>query len=143
MFEALVKVDPMWHAPIPQPRIRSQRQADARASTGPRGLTRAVELHGDRFDEAPFYQYSRALCDRHDEGTRTTVAQDAERVLTLAGIVVRSAASVSRADAAGAGHMLPLILIFLGLSLAMGLVGFAGLASTMSTNCSSAPASLA
>jgi putative ABC transport system permease protein len=76
----------------------------------------------------------RIVTDTHDEATRTAVAQAAERTLTDAGVVVRSAASVSRSAAAGAGHMLPLILVFLGLSIAMGVVGFAGLASTMSTN---------
>ena len=76
----------------------------------------------------------RIVTGNHDEETRTAVAQAAERILTDAGIVVRSAASVSRSAAAGAGHMLPLILVFLGLSIAMGVVGFAGLASTMSTS---------
>ncbi|MCL5995832.1 MAG: FtsX-like permease family protein [Chloroflexi bacterium] len=76
----------------------------------------------------------RIVTDNHDEETRTAVAQAAERTLTDAGIVVLSAASVSRSAAAGAGHMLPLILVFLGLSIAMSVVGFAGLASTMSTN---------
>ena len=76
----------------------------------------------------------RIVTDNHDEKTRTAVAQEAERVLTNAGIVVRSATSVSRSAAAGAGHMLPLILVFLGLAIAIGVVGFAGLASTMSTN---------
>jgi putative ABC transport system permease protein len=47
---------------------------------------------------------------------------------------VLSSASVGRSEAAGAGHMLPLILIFLGLSVGMAVVGFVGLASTMSTN---------
>jgi len=47
---------------------------------------------------------------------------------------VRSAQSVSRAEAVSAGHMLPLILVFLGLAIAMSVVGFAGLASTMSIN---------
>jgi putative ABC transport system permease protein len=76
----------------------------------------------------------RIVTDQHDEATRTAVAQAAERTLTDAEVVVRSAASVSRSAAAGEGHMLPLILVFLGLSIAMGVVGFAGLASTMSTN---------
>lgn len=76
----------------------------------------------------------RIVTHNHDEETRTAVAQEAENVLTNAGIVVRSAASVSRSATARAGHMLPLILVFLGLSIAMGVVGFAGLASTMSTN---------
>jgi putative ABC transport system permease protein len=76
----------------------------------------------------------RIVTDAHDEETRTSVAQVADRMLTDAGIVVRSAESVSRSEAVGAGHMLPLILVFLGLSIAMSVVGFAGLASTMSTN---------
>ena len=76
----------------------------------------------------------RIVTDDHDEETRTAVAQAAERTLSDAGIVVRSAASVSRSAAAGASHMLPLILVFLGLSITISVVGFAGLASTMSTN---------
>ncbi len=76
----------------------------------------------------------RIVTDNHDEETRTNVAQAADRILTDAGIVVRSAESVSRSEAVSAGHMLPLILVFLGLSIAMSVVGFAGLASTMSTN---------
>lgn len=70
----------------------------------------------------------------HDEATRTRVAQAADTTLTEAGVLVRSAASVSRSAAASAGHMLPLILIFLGLSIAISVVGFAGLTSAMSTN---------
>lgn len=76
----------------------------------------------------------RIVTDNHDEKTRTAVATAAERTLMDAGIVVRSSASVGRSAAAGAGHMLPLILLFLGISVAMGVVGFAGLTSTMSTN---------
>jgi len=76
----------------------------------------------------------RIVTDSDDEEIRATVAQSAERALTNAGVKVQSAASVGRSEAAGAGHMLPLILIFLSLSIAMGVVGFVGLASTMSTN---------
>lgn len=76
----------------------------------------------------------RIVTDSHDEDTRTAVATATERVLTGASINVRSSASVSRTAAAGAGHMLPIILVFLALSIAMGVVGFVGLASTMSTN---------
>jgi len=76
----------------------------------------------------------RIVTDAHDEETRASVAQTAERVLTDAGVRVLSSASVGRSEAAGAGHMLPLIVIFLGPSIAMGVVGFVGLASTMSTN---------
>jgi putative ABC transport system permease protein len=76
----------------------------------------------------------RIVTDSHDEQTRTTVAQAAERILTDAGFVVRSAASVSRVQAVSVGHMLPIILLFLALSIAISVVGFAGLTSTMSTN---------
>jgi putative ABC transport system permease protein len=76
----------------------------------------------------------RIVTDTHDEESRAAVAAAAERALSDAGVVVRAAASVSRSEAASAGHMLPLILVFLGLAIAMGVVGFAGLASTMSTN---------
>ncbi|RPJ18648.1 MAG: ABC transporter permease, partial [Chloroflexi bacterium] len=76
----------------------------------------------------------RIMTANHDEETRAIVAQTADRTLTDAGIVVRTAESVSRSAAAGAGHMLPLILVFLGLSISISVVGFAGLTSTMSTN---------
>jgi len=76
----------------------------------------------------------RIVTDAHDENARATVAQAAERALSHAGVRVLSSASVGRSEAAGAGHMLPLILIFLGLSVGMAVVGFVGLASTMSTN---------
>lgn len=76
----------------------------------------------------------RILTASHDEPSRTAVAQTADRVLTDAGILVQSTESVSRSAAAGAGHMLPLILVFLGLAISISVVGFAGLTSTMSTN---------
>ena len=74
------------------------------------------------------------VTDSHDEETRTAVANAAERVLTDASIMVRSSASVSRFEAAGIGHMLPVITIFLAIAIAMGVVGCVGLAATMSTN---------
>lgn len=76
----------------------------------------------------------RIVTDKHDETTRTAVAQAVDSTLTDAGIVVQSSESVSRSAASDAGHMLPLILVFLGLSIAIGVVGFAGLSSTMSAN---------
>ncbi|RWI36102.1 FtsX-like permease family protein [Mesorhizobium sp.] len=76
----------------------------------------------------------RVFTDRHDEETRAAVANAAERALAEASIRVKSSASVSRSEAASEGHFLPIILIFLGLSIAMGVVGCVGLASTMSTN---------
>jgi putative ABC transport system permease protein len=108
------------------------------------GIAESVGGHGggfyitqDGFEAATGVSQPNLLLivtDDHDEETRTAVAAAAERTLTDAGIVVRSAASVSRSAAAGAGHMLPLILVFLGLSISMGVVGFAGLTSTMSAN---------
>ena len=76
----------------------------------------------------------RIVTANHDEETRTTVARAADRILTDAGFAVQSAESVGRAEAVSAGHMLPLILVFMGLSIAISVVGFAGLTSTMSTN---------
>jgi putative ABC transport system permease protein len=76
----------------------------------------------------------RIVTTSHDEETRTAVAQAADRTLTDAGLRVQSTESVSRSAAAGAGHMLPLILVFLGLAVSISVVGFAGLTSTMSTN---------
>lgn len=76
----------------------------------------------------------RIATDRHDEQTREAVAAAAERALTDAAQTVRSSASVGRLDAAGTGHMLPIIMILLAIALAMGAVGCIGLASTMSAN---------
>jgi putative ABC transport system permease protein len=76
----------------------------------------------------------RIVTDRHDEETRAAVANAADRVLTDASIMVRSSASVGRFEAAGTGHMLPIVMIFLAIAIAMGVVGCVGLASTMSTN---------
>ena len=76
----------------------------------------------------------RVVTNNHDEAARTAVASTADRILTDASIKVRSAASVGRFEAAGTGHMLPIIMIFLMLAIAMGVVGCVGLASTMSSN---------
>jgi putative ABC transport system permease protein len=76
----------------------------------------------------------RIVTKSHDAAIRDNVAQAAEHVLKDSGFLVRSAESVDRAEAVSAGHMLPLILVFLGLSIAISVVGFAGLTSTMSTN---------
>ena len=70
----------------------------------------------------------------HDEATRTAAAADAEQALTRAGIAVKSAVSVNRADAASENHMGPLVTILLAIAIAMGVVGGIGLATTMSTN---------
>jgi putative ABC transport system permease protein len=76
----------------------------------------------------------RIVTDSHDEETRMAVANAAECVLMDASIMVRSSASVSRFEAAGDGHMLPIVMIFLAIAIAMGVVGCVGLASTMSAN---------
>jgi putative ABC transport system permease protein len=76
----------------------------------------------------------RIATDRHDEQTRTTVADAVNDTLTGAGIKVGSAASVSRGEAINEGHMGPIVTIVLAIAVAMGVVGGIGLASTMSTN---------
>jgi putative ABC transport system permease protein len=108
------------------------------------GITESVGSHGggifvskEGFEAATGVSQPnllRIVTASHDEKTRTEAVQATDRVLTDAGMVVQSAESVSRSEEAGIGHMLPLILVFLGLSIAMGVVGFAGLTSTMSTN---------
>ncbi|WP_326645120.1 ABC transporter permease [Nonomuraea fuscirosea] len=70
----------------------------------------------------------------HDERTRDTVAAAVRTALADAGIAVRSAASVSRAEAVGEGHMGPLLLVLLGIAVPLGVLGVIGLASTMSAN---------
>ncbi len=69
-----------------------------------------------------------------DEPTRTAVAAAADQTLTGAGIEVASAASVSESDAVTEGHLGPIILIVVAISIAMAVIGLIGLASTMGTN---------
>jgi putative ABC transport system permease protein len=76
----------------------------------------------------------RIATNRHDEQTRTAVADAATKTLTDAGIQVQSAASVSRSEAITEGHLGPIIMIVLAIAIAMGVVGGIGLASTMSAN---------
>ena len=76
----------------------------------------------------------RIATDSHDEQTRGTVANAVDEVLTGAGVEVQSVASVSLSEAASEGHLGPIILIVLAMSIAMGVVGCIGLASTMSAN---------
>jgi putative ABC transport system permease protein len=76
----------------------------------------------------------RIVTVRHDEQTRSAVADAANKALTDAGINVESAASVSRSEAISEGHMGPIVTIVLAIAVAMGVVGGIGLASTMSTN---------
>jgi putative ABC transport system permease protein len=76
----------------------------------------------------------RIATGRHDEQTRTAVADAATKTLTDAGAEVQSAASVSRSEAITEGHLGPIIMIVLAIAIAMGVVGGIGLASTTSTN---------
>jgi putative ABC transport system permease protein len=84
--------------------------------------------------QPPRVNQLRIATDRHDEQTRTTVADAVNTTLTDAGIQVKSAASVSRSEAISEGHMGPIVTIVLAIAVAMGVVGAIGLASTMSTN---------
>jgi putative ABC transport system permease protein len=76
----------------------------------------------------------RIATNRHDEQTRTAVADAVNKTLTDAGVQVQSAASVSRSEAITEGHLGPIVMIVLAIAIAMGVVGGIGLASTMSAN---------
>lgn len=84
--------------------------------------------------QPPLVNQLRVITTAHDERTREEVAAAVERALTGAGIDVGTAASVSRTNAASAGHMGPVLLVLLGVALPLGVVGAIGLASTMSAN---------
>ena len=84
--------------------------------------------------QPPRVNQLRIATDRHDEQTRTEVADAVNKTLTDAGVHVQSATSVSRSEAITEGHLGPIILIVLAIAVAMGVVGGIGLASTMSTN---------
>jgi putative ABC transport system permease protein len=84
--------------------------------------------------QPPRVNQLRIATNRHDEQTRTAVADAVDKTLTDAGIEVKSAASVSRSEAITEGHLGPVILILLGIALPLGVVGGIGLASTMSAN---------
>ncbi|MFI0452739.1 FtsX-like permease family protein [Actinomadura sp. 6N118] len=76
----------------------------------------------------------RVITGAHDEQTRTSVAGAVNKALNGAGITVTSAVSVSRSEAASAGHLGPVLLVLLAIALPLGVVGAIGLASTMSSN---------
>jgi putative ABC transport system permease protein len=76
----------------------------------------------------------RVITESHDEQTRRTVAAAVDQALTGAGIDVEISSSVSRTEAASAGHAGPVLLVLLGVALPLGVLGAIGLASTMSAN---------
>jgi putative ABC transport system permease protein len=76
----------------------------------------------------------RIVTARHDEQARSTVAAAVEKSLGDAGFDVTVSASVSRSEAASAGHLGPVIMVLLGIALPLGLIGAIGLAATMSAN---------
>ncbi|MGP3955709.1 FtsX-like permease family protein [Nonomuraea sp. 3N208] len=84
--------------------------------------------------QPPLVNQLRVITTTHDEQTREAVAAAVDRALTGTGIDVGTAASVSRTNAASAGHMGPVLLVLLGIALPLGVVGVIGLASTMSAN---------
>jgi hypothetical protein len=86
VFEALVQADPKWHVPLGNLGYALKDKYVPDFARALDSLTRAVELRGDRLDEGPYYQYSRALClisldakfaDRHaaDDATRGRVLE--------------------------------------------------------------------
>jgi putative ABC transport system permease protein len=84
--------------------------------------------------QQPQVNQLRIATDTPAEPTRIAVAAAVDQMLSAAGIDVRSAASVSRSDAITEGHLGPILLIVLAISIAMAVIGGIGLASTMSAN---------
>jgi putative ABC transport system permease protein len=76
----------------------------------------------------------RIATDRHDEQTRTAVADAVTKNLTDAGVEVRSAESAARAEAAAESHRGPIVFVLVAGAIALGLIGCIGLASTMGAN---------
>jgi putative ABC transport system permease protein len=62
------------------------------------------------------------------------VADAVDATLNAGGVEVASAASISRREAIGEGHLGPIITIVKAIAVAIGVIGTIGLASTMSTN---------
>jgi putative ABC transport system permease protein len=101
---------------------------------GSGGVYTTAEGFAAALGQPPRANQLRIATDRHDEQTRTAVADAIDQALSGAGIQVQSAASVSRSQAITEGHLGPIIMILLAIAIAMGVVGGIGLASTMSTN---------
>jgi putative ABC transport system permease protein len=101
---------------------------------GAGGVYATAEGFAAATGQPPRVNQLRIATTSHDEQTRTTVANAVSTTLTDAGIGVKAAASVSRSEAIGEGHMGPIVTIVLAIAVAMGIVGAIGLASTMSTN---------
>jgi putative ABC transport system permease protein len=103
-----------------------------------RGGNAGAYVTADGFAQAmgqqPRANQLRIATSRHDERTRTAVADAATEALTAAGVDVESAVSVNRSDVVTEGHLGPVIAILLAIAVAMGVVGGIGLASTMSAN---------
>lgn len=65
VFEALVRADPTWHAPLGNLGYALKDKLVPDWTHALEHLVRALELRGERVDEGPFYQYSRAMCLIH------------------------------------------------------------------------------
>jgi putative ABC transport system permease protein len=76
----------------------------------------------------------RIATNGHDEQNRTALAETINRTLADSGIQVKSANSISRAEAISEGHLGPVILVLLGVALPLAVIGTIGLATTMSAN---------
>jgi len=107
---------------------------EERGGGGSGGAYVTAEGFAEATGQPPQANQLRIATDSHDEPTRSAVADAVDKLLTDAGVEVRSAASVSLSEAASEGHLGPIILIVVAISIAMGVVGCIGLASTMSTN---------
>jgi putative ABC transport system permease protein len=98
------------------------------------GLYTTADGLTDALGQAAEVNRLRVVTTSHDEDAREAVAAAVEQSLTGAGVAVLSADSVSRSEAISSGHFGPVILILLGVTLPLGVVGLIGLASTTSAN---------
>jgi putative ABC transport system permease protein len=101
---------------------------------GGSGVYATAEGFAEAMGQPQWVNQLRIATDSHDEQTRQAVADAVNKNLTDAGVEVKSAASISRAEAISAGHLGPIVIIVLAIAIAMGVVGGIGLASTMSAN---------
>lgn len=104
------------------------------AGEGERGAYTTAEGLAAALGEPITVNQLRVVTDRHDEATRDSVADSIDATLSDSDIEVVSAASISRANAASAGHTGPIVVILLAIAIPLGVIGAIGLAATMSAS---------
>ncbi len=101
---------------------------------GSGSLYTTAKGYAEALDQPVQVNLLRVTTRGRDEATRKAVAIAAKNALQQAGLNVKDAASVSRANESSKAHMGPLVTIMLAIAIAMGIVGGIGLASTMGAN---------